>query len=871
MTALPDNASNLSVVEQKELLVGLLSQKPKRVFPLSLAQQRLWFLDRLYPGNPAYNVPFGLRLHGNLDLGALKWSVGQLIQRHEILRTSFETDAGRPVQVVAADSVIEISFLDLADTPGNDRLWKAHRIGMDEARLPFNLATGPLLRLKLIRLATDEHLLFCVMHHIVCDGWSLEIFVRELAALYDQHTGEQRASLPDLPIQYGDYAKWQREWIADDLLAAQARYWKQRLAGAPAFLHLPADHVRPPEQTYDGASQVIPIPKELVHDLAVLGHKRHATLFMVLLAAFKTLLHSYTGADDILVGVPVAGRNRIELEDLVGFFVNTLVLRTDLSGDPRFSDLLLQEREVALDAFAYADLPFEKLVEELNPARTLSYTPVVQVMFSAVKVRKYPKFGDVSASPYILNSRTSLFDLSVEFIEDAEDRCWLRAEYATLLFDHVRIARMLDHYLTLLGAVAAQPEQRISRLTSLLEGEGDVTARNGHISSTGETRRIEAPHREEPNSHSEDKGKPRDALEQILARIWEQVLGTSGIGIRDNFFDLGGHSLLAAHLVSEVEKVVGRKVPLSALFRGSTIESFAKGIRDGTVWSPDPLLTEISAGTGGIPLFAIVQSGVDALGYVLLARHIGADRPFYKLQAHSPTCPIVPFSIEELQTTAREYIAAMRAIQPKGPYLLVGMCNGVHIAEQMVLQLEAQEHEVGFLGIIDTFVLQNSDIPWLVYLESFRANRRHLSKLSFLAQASHYKQVIMKRLRRIVLRERTPLSPWTSKEVWPGRGFRPKQFRAPVILFKRPKQPYFKVKDREMGWGRRSLSGIKVCTVNVVEHTEMLREPAVQVIAEQLKNALQSMEEGNSFDARVGGTGVNNYVTVTCSGQGKYC
>jgi thioesterase domain-containing protein len=852
MTYLPDNPSNLSAVEQKELLFGLLSLKqPKRVFPLSLAQQRLWFLDQLHPRNPAYNVPLGLRLRGNLIPGALELSVRRLIQRHEILRTSFEIEAGHPVQVVAADSAIEISFLDLTGISGRDRDGEAHRIGLEDAQLPFNLATGPLLRFKLIRLAADEHILVCVMHHIVCDGWSLEIFIRELAALYDQYSGGRRASLADLPIQYGDYAEWQRESIAGDVLADQARYWKQKLAGAADFLHLPADRPRPPEQTYEGASQVIPVPKELVHDLLAFGHTRRATLFMVLLAAFKTLLHSYTGAEDVLVGVPVAGRSRIELEDLVGFFVNTLVLRTDLSGDPHFSELLLQEREVALDAFAHADLPFEKLVEELNPMRTLSYTPVAQVMFSAIKVRKYPKFGDVSASPYIFNSRMSLFDLSAEFIEDAEERCWLRVEYATSLFDYSRIARMLDDYLTLLGAVAAQPEVRISTLTSLLKVEGDAVTRNGHIPSDRELNRIEILPREKPNSHPGDNGRPRDALEQILVRIWERVLGTSGIGIRDDFFDLGGHSLLAAHLLSEVEKVVGRKVPLSALFRGSTIQSFAEIIRCGTVWSSDPLAMELNTGTHGFPLFAIVQSGVDAVGYALLARHMGPEQPLYKLQAHAPTCPIIPFSIEELQTTAREYIAAMRAIQPKGPYFLVGMCNGVHIAEQMVVQLEAQRHEVGLFGIIDTYVLGRSEIRWLVRLESFRQGRRRVSKLPLSAQVSHYMRVVKRRVFQMLSRETEPLFPWI-EAVRPEKEFPHREFIAPVILFRRPKQPYFKVRDREMGWGTLSLSGVKVCMVNST-HFEMLREPAVQVIAEQLKSALDPIERDESFHARVNG------------------
>lgn len=835
-------------VDQKQLLVSLLAQGPKRVFPLSLAEQRLWFLDQLVPGNPAYNVPFGLRLQGNLNLDALELSFWELIRRHEILRARFEADAGRPVQVVG-DSIIEMPVINLTGKGRAKIQQEAYRIAMEEAQTSFNLATGPLLRLKLIRLAEDEHILICVAHHIVFDGWSLEILVRDLAALYHQHSGGPPAALACLPIQYGDYAKWQREWLAGDLLASQAQYWKQKLAGAPALLRLPSDYVRPPEQTYEGASQVISVPKELVRVLADFGRKRRATLFMVMLAIFKTLLHSYTGSDDILVGVPVAGRNSIELEDLVGFFVNTLVLRTDLSGNPQFSDLLLREREVALDAFAHADLPFEKLVESLNPVRSLSYGPVVQVMFSVVRAKKLPKFGDVSASPYIFNSRTSFFDLSMEFIEDAENQCWLRAEYTTSLFGHTRMAKLLDDYLTLLKGVAAQPELRISGLTSLLKQDAAATACSMQSPGYLEAGNAALPPLERPDSHLAKHVEPHDPLEQILVRIWEQVLGASGIGVRDNFFDLGGHSLLAARLVSEVEKAVGRNVPLSALFRGSTIESLAEIIRQRANWTPDPLVTEINAGKRGFPLFAIVQPGIDALGYAIMARHLGAEQSFYKLQAHGPSCHIVPYTIEEFRTIAREYIAAMRAIQPKGPYFLLGMCNGVHIAEQMVLELEAQGQEVGFLGVIDTFVRQHSQIRWLVYLDSFLKGRRNVSRLPFLAQVSHYRRALKNRFRRVLLHETEPLSPWTDV-VWPGKEFQPRQFRAPVILFKGPRHPYFMVKDNEMCWGGRTLSGVEVHMVDA-SHEEMLREPAVQVIAEQLKGALHRLEKRQIF-ARVG-------------------
>jgi thioesterase domain-containing protein/acyl carrier protein len=841
MTNIANNLADLSDVQQKELLVGLLTQGPTRVFPLSLAQQRLWFLDQLYPGNPAYNVPLGLRLRGNLNQGALELSLTELIQRHEILRTRFESDAGRPIQVVSADTAIKLAFVDLIGSPGSDRQWQLHKIGIEEARRSFNLATGPLLRLKLVRLAAEEHILLCVIHHIVCDGWSLEIFVRELAALYAQHCGGPCASLDDLPIQYGDYAGWQQESIARGLFSDQEQYWKQNLAGAPGFLQLPADHDRPSEQTFDGAGQAILIAPELIRRLGDFGHTQRATLFMVLLTVFKMLLHFYAATDDIMVGVPVAGRNRYELEGLVGFFVNTLVLRTDLSGDPCFRDLLLRVREVCLNAFAHADLPFEKLVEEINPERTLSYSPVIQVMFSAVKARKYPCLGDLLVSPYIFDSRTSLFDLSMEFIEDAANCSWLRVEYDTSLFSNTRIERMLNDYLMLLKAIAKEPELRISRLISQLELEGDVATHSKHPPKAQATAPAARPNGKAVRSRSKEEAEPRDALEQILVRIWEQVLGGTGIRIDDNFFDLGGHSLMAARLVSEVEKAVGRPIPLSALFRGSTIESLAEIIRSDTASNPDPLIMELNAGAEGTPLFAIVQPGWNALGYALLARYIGSGRQFYKLQSHDPAFVKVPLSIEELRTVAREYVAAMRAVHPTGPYFLLGMCQGAHIAEQMVLELESQGQHVGFLGIIDTFVLQHSQIRWLVRLDSFRRSRRNVSRLPLLAQASHYKQAIGRHLRQIFLRERHPLTPWDNA-LWPGQEFQARRFHAPVVLFRRPKQPYFNVKDREMGWGARTLAEVEICTVNEAAHVEMLREPATKVIAAYIKDALHRKE-----------------------------
>jgi len=853
MSDAPNQTPGLSLRERKELLAELLSRKPSQLFPLSLAQQRLWFLDQLEPGNPAYNVPFGLRLRGKLDRDVLRSSVQEIVGRHEILRTTFRLEGADPVQVVAADSVIEIPLVDLTAMPAGNRESVAYQTATTEARIPFDLAAGPLLRLKLIRLSAEEHILVCVMHHIVCDGWSLGIFTRELAALYDHHGGGQPSSLAGLPIQYGDYATWQRKWVRGDFLADQIQYWKQRLAGIAGYLELPADRVRPPEQTYDGASQTIAVPTKLIRDLTVLGRTRQATLFMVMVAAFKVLLHSCSTAQDILVGVPVAGRNHVELEDLIGFFVNTIVLRTNLSGDPQFSDLLLDLREVSLGAFAHVDVPFEKLVEELNPPRTLSYNPVFQVMFSAINAGRLPQFGDLAASSYVITTGTSAFDLSMDFIEDVDDRWWLKIEYNTRLFDYARMARMLRDYLTLLDAIRSQPELRLSELVALLEVEGDTSL---HISAgaRGNTHPTALSEARGGSSRGRDESESPDALEQILLQIWKRVLGVSKVGMHDDFFDLGGHSLLAAHLMSEVQKAVGRKIPVAVLFRSSTFDSFVEAIRQGRKWAPDPLLMQIQAGSREPSVFAVAAPGVDTLGYALLARHIGSEQPFYKLQAYAPTSSLLPYTIGELKTMAHEYIGAMRAIRPEGPYFLIAACGGVHIAEQMVLELEADGRDVGLLALIDTWVLQNRQIRWLARIDYFYHRFQYLSQLSLPAQLSSYRAGIAKRLRRLVRRETEPPSPWV-KAFWPGKDFHPRQFQARILLFKRPRQPYFYVKDREMGWGARSKGGVEICLINAA-HEEMLREPAVRTIAEKLRDTLRHLKGRSPEGARPGGDAI---------------
>src|SRR5262244_1752419 len=352
-----------------------------RPLPLSFAQQRLWFLDQLEPGSSVYNVPGAVRIRGALDVIDLELSLNEIVRRHEALRTIFSVVEGNAVQIISPSLNFCLQRIDLTDRNESEREVKAQHLASEEARRSFDLSSGPLLRATLIILGQDDHVLVLTMHHIVSDGWSMGVLYRELSLLYEAFSKGQPSPLPELSIQYADFAVWQRQWLQGEVLESQLSYWKKQLEGAPAVLNLPMDRPRPPLQSFRGARRSLELSKGLTRDLKNLSRQNDVTLFMTLLAAFQTLLYRYTAQEDVVVGSPIANRSRSEIENLIGFFANTLVLRSDLSGDPTFSELLVRVREVALGGYAHQDLPFEKLVEDLNPGRNLSHSPLFQVMF----------------------------------------------------------------------------------------------------------------------------------------------------------------------------------------------------------------------------------------------------------------------------------------------------------------------------------------------------------------------------------------------------------------------------------------------------------------------------------------------------------
>ncbi|HST60111.1 MAG TPA: condensation domain-containing protein, partial [Longimicrobium sp.] len=353
-----------------------------RPLPLSFAQERLWFLDRLEPWSATYNLPVAWRLAGGLDEAALERAVGEIVRRHQALRTVFGEENGSPVQVIAPFGGFTLPVEDLSELGDPDREAAVRQRAGEEARQPFDLAAGPLFRAVLLRLGAEEHVLLLSMHHVVSDGWSMGVLFRELSSLYAAYREGRESPLRELAVQYADYAVWQREQLDGETLDRQLSYWRERLAGAPSLLELPTDHPRPAVQTFQGAHEQVELSGELLERLQALGRSEGATLYMTLLSAFQVLLSKYSGSEDVVVGSPIAGRTRKETEELIGFFVNTLVLRTDLGGDPSFREVLGRVRGATLGAYEHQEVPFEKLVEELQPERSMSHSPLFQVMFT---------------------------------------------------------------------------------------------------------------------------------------------------------------------------------------------------------------------------------------------------------------------------------------------------------------------------------------------------------------------------------------------------------------------------------------------------------------------------------------------------------
>ncbi len=444
-----------------------------RIRPTSFAQQRLWFLDQLDPGNPAYNVQVAASLRGRLHVDALEAALTEIVRRHETLRTTFSVTRGEPRQIISAPRPLRLSPLRLAEWPEDAREAEALRLASEEAMRPFDLTRGPLFRTLLIRLGDEHHVLVLTMHHTITDGWSTGVLFRELRALYRAFSTGRPSPLPELPIQYADFAVWQREQLHGEGFQKQLAYWKRQLGGDLPAVNLPTDRPRPGIQSFRGARHSFLLSKEMADALKALSLDEAATLYMALLAAFTILLFRYERQNEIVIGTPIAGRTSVETEDLIGFFVNPLVLRIDLSGDPTFRELLARVREVALDAFTHQDVPFEKVVEALRPQRSLGSSPLFQVWF-VVQSSSNPELDleGLTVTPLEPDDApldrgpagTARHDLRLGLSRLPSGALSGTIEYRTDLFTASTIVSIIRSYESILRNILERPDARLSVL-----------------------------------------------------------------------------------------------------------------------------------------------------------------------------------------------------------------------------------------------------------------------------------------------------------------------------------------------------------------------------------------------------------------------
>jgi amino acid adenylation domain-containing protein len=578
---------------------------------LSIGQETIWFLDQFRPGVAYFNLPVALRFRGRLDQRAIDEALSAIVRQHEVLRARILRVSGRPTLVVDPPGPVALTPLALSQhSAGACPIAAVQSRLNQEAARPFDLARDWPIRAGLLTLGDEDHILLVTVHHVAFDGWSLRVLVDELFAHYRAIVRGEPARVPEPPVRYDEFARWQRTKLHGDLLDRHLDYWKGRLQGLGSAWSLPTDHgraavLRPDLLAFSSSRIAIHFAPASIDAVRVLARRERATPFMVLLAAFGALFGSWTGRNDLVVGTPVAGRTRAELERLIGLFSNTLPLRLDLSSDPTFRELLGRVREMAAGAYTHQDLPIYKLVEALQPTRDPVSPPWFTVIFNQENGALPPlDVPELEVSPIEVTTGVTLFELDVELFDNSETiRGYV--EYATNLFDRATIEDLVQRYTSIVDAIVTNPDHRLSAVAPISGGQAHVSPAPAEI--------IRRP---------SDIAGPRplaDNVERVLVAIWEDVLGITSVGIDDNFFELGGHSLLALEVVARIEERIGRKLPVAAFFWAPTIASFAELLRQGN-WQPRwSSLVPVQARGSQPPLFCVHGFGGGVLDYADLA------------------------------------------------------------------------------------------------------------------------------------------------------------------------------------------------------------------------------------------------------------
>ncbi len=845
MSARPRSASDLSP-SKRELLARLLqATRPGAsgaVLPgrgsdpgeLSYAQERLWFLARLDPGLPAYNASRAWRLRGPLDREALARALAAFVGRHPALSATFPDVDGRPfVRTRSLEARLVTTSCDLhGDEPVRDAA--ASRFVAAAAREPFDLANGPLFRASLLAFGPDDHVLTVNTHHLVFDGASWAILAREMSELYRAASTVREPRLPVPTTSYADFVRWERAQSENGQLALA--YWKEQLAGAPELTALPTDRPRAPGVGSHGARHGVLL--ESAGDLHAFSRRHGATLFMTMASAFAALLHAYTGAEDIVIGTPIANRPLADLEDVVGRFANMLPLRVRADGDPPFAGLLARVTRCALAGYAHQDVPFERLVDALQPRRSPSHSPLVQVACGVLSPSVLALRGMTVTQLDAFNGH-SKFDLTLNLAESA-GTVEASFEFKTGLFDEATIAGMADWFQHIARAVLDDPEQRLSALAPLAPGALQVQPAGRSI--------VAAPRAAAPAALAVG------SLDAELAATWRKVLGVAAVGPNDDFFDLGGTSLLAVLLVARIEKRCGISLTPAVLFEAPTVAQLADRIRErgGSLsWSP---LVAIQPNGSRPPLFCIHGAGGHVVGYADLARRLGADQPVYGLQAAGLDGHHPPET--DLKAMAARYVSEIKGLQPRGPYHLSGLSFGGVVAFEMARILEARGDQVGLLALFDTArpghwralstpqqlsnyvrraryhgtqLIAGSD--WRDYVKrKMRTARRRLRERMWRLAYLPYKvsgRALPRVLHQVGASHRAAL-----------KGYSPEPFAGRVTLFVARERAIDLYRGKDLGWTEYARGGVDVHEV-AGDHVSLILEPAAAVLAAELRGCLE--------------------------------
>lgn len=822
--------------------VGSAQGEASLEFPCSLAQEQFWFLDQVEEGNSALNVAVRWQLDGRIVPEIMERAFRAVIQRHEVLRTSFGRRDGEPLQVVQPHVEFRLSTIDLTGLGESDRVAESIRIGSLAARTPFDLSCAPLLRASLLRIDATRSQLLVTVHHIVSDGWSIGILAREVGESYRAIREHRAALLPELPVQYGDYALWQRQWLSANALERQTGYWLQKLKGMHYF-ELASDRPRAPLLTANGQIVSVLLPRRLTDQLAALSQDSGCTLFMTALAALKVLLHRRTGEEDIAVGTQVAGRDQVELEGLVGPFINTLVLRDDLSRNPTFLAFLARIRETVVGALSNAEMPIQHLTAQLKPPRDLSRHPLFSVNF--IFQRSFianADYGDYRLTDIPSLTPGAIYDLNF-FMVERPDGWRTSCEFNTDLFDTDTVIGLLESYRALLEEISREPTRR------LLDLGPPQPVRYAHAT-------IAMPRAPVNISAGRKLG---DDVQRDIARIWHAILEVHPTSAEADFFELGGHSLLAARMLAHVEALFGRRIPLINFLRAPTLGGLARLLREDAASLPDHQVIMIQPHGERPPVFAINNTGL----FFPLARRLGHDQPFIALQRYDPEVPeeIEPRTFEDI---AADYVRIIRRVRPRGPYVLIGLCARGALAYEIAQQLVRQGEEIPLLILVDTWA------PG--YLRRLSHLRRLLAELSFRMQL-HRAQIAMVeggvagKLRHVARRifERLHLAKrQVEKEDWYHphlvralQDYQPKPYAGRVLLLPRQNQPAGSFLAADLGWSDLLMgdyqlkrlpdapqAGLRVA--GTLLHLAMFREPGVDLMTDHITRALQSVNEDDA-------------------------